>query len=148
MRSDGKKGMSYLLDGESPIIKPSGNSNSFLLFSVSLVQVNLSFELFENRIFVRGPSHFHLKFSVRKPNCSNSETFENQGLTVSQLQKQQQRWRLSKEEVISGNALSTKYFFLQFTKRKENTNITELIDSGGNAQVFPQQIFNICRDFL
>ena len=26
MRSDGKKGMSYLLEGESPIIKPSGNS--------------------------------------------------------------------------------------------------------------------------
>ena len=44
----------------------------FLLFSVSSVLVNLSFELFENRIFVRGPSHFHLKFSVRKPNCSNS----------------------------------------------------------------------------
>ena len=27
-------------------------------FSVSLVQVNLSLELFENRIFVRGPSDF------------------------------------------------------------------------------------------
>ena len=26
MRSDGKKGMSYLLEGESPIIKSSGNS--------------------------------------------------------------------------------------------------------------------------
>ena len=26
MQSDGKKGMSYLLDEESPIIKPSGNS--------------------------------------------------------------------------------------------------------------------------
>ena len=32
--------------------------------------------------FVRGPSHFHLEFSVRKPNRSNSETFENRGLTV------------------------------------------------------------------
>ena len=52
------------------------------MHTFSLVQVNLSFELFENRIFVRGPSHFHLKFSVRKPNCSNSETFENRGLTV------------------------------------------------------------------
>ena len=31
---------------------------------------------------MRGPSHFHLKFSVRKPNCSNSETFENRGLTA------------------------------------------------------------------
>ena len=40
------------------------------------------FELFENRIFVGGPGHFHLKFSVCKPNCSNSETFENRGLTV------------------------------------------------------------------
>ena len=56
---------------------------TFLLFSVSLVQVNLSFELFENRIFARGPSHFHLKFSVRKPNCSNSEMFENRGSTVA-----------------------------------------------------------------
>ena len=33
-------------------------------------------------IFVRGPSRFHLEFSVRKPNCSNSGTFENRGLTV------------------------------------------------------------------
>ena len=40
-------------------------------------------ELFENRIFVRGPSHFHLAFSVRKPNCSNSETFENRGLNCN-----------------------------------------------------------------
>ena len=47
-----------------------------------LVQVNLSLELFENRIFVRGPSDFRLEFSVRKPNCSNCETFENRGLTV------------------------------------------------------------------
>ena len=54
----------------------------FLLFSVSLVQVNLSLELFENRIFVRGRNDFHLKFFVRKPNCSNCETFENRGLTV------------------------------------------------------------------
>ena len=34
---------------------------------------------------MRGPSHFHLKFSVRKPNCSNSETFENRGLSVVAL---------------------------------------------------------------
>ena len=47
-----------------------------------LVQVNLSLELFENRIFVRGPSDFHLEFFIRKPNCSNCETFENRGLTV------------------------------------------------------------------
>ena len=65
--------MSYLLEGESPIIKPSGNSKGV---------PSISFELFENRIFVRGPSHFHFKFSVQKPNCSNSETFENRGLTV------------------------------------------------------------------
>ena len=33
MRSDGKKGMSNLLEGGSPIIKPSGNSKdvSFIL---------------------------------------------------------------------------------------------------------------------
>ena len=55
----------------------------FLIFSVSLVQVNFSLELFKNRIFVRGPNGFHLEFFVRKPNCSNSETFENRGLTVS-----------------------------------------------------------------
>ena len=54
----------------------------FSLFSVSLVQINLSLELFENRIFVRGPSDLHLEFSVRKPNCSNCDTFENRGLTV------------------------------------------------------------------
>ena len=52
------------------------------LFSVSLVQANLSLELFENRIFVRGQSDFHLEFSVRKPNCSNCETLQNRGLTV------------------------------------------------------------------
>ena len=50
-----------------------------------LVQVNLSLELFENRIFVRGPIDFRLEFSVRKPNCSNCETFENRGLTVIRL---------------------------------------------------------------
>ena len=59
----------------------------FLLLSVSLVQVNLSLELVKNRIFVRGPNDFHLEFFVRKPNCSNSETFENRGLTVFQLQE-------------------------------------------------------------
>ena len=74
--------MSYLLEGESPITNLLVTLKAFLLFSISLVQVNLSLKLFENRIFVRGPSHFHLKFSVRKPNCSNSETFENRGLTV------------------------------------------------------------------
>ena len=31
---------------------------------------------------MQGPSHFHLKFSVQKPNCSNSETFEYRDLTV------------------------------------------------------------------
>ena len=40
-----------------------------------------------------------------------------------------------------------KMLFLQFTKRKENTDITELIDSDANTQVSPQQILNICRDF-
>ena len=40
------------------------------------------FELFEIRIVVRGPNHFHLEFSLRKPNCSNFETFENRGLTL------------------------------------------------------------------
>ena len=79
MQSDGKKGMSYFLDGKSPSIK---TSNSKGVFSVSLVQVNLSLELFENRIFVRRPSDFHLEFSVRKPNCSNCETFKNRGMTV------------------------------------------------------------------
>ena len=54
----------------------------FLLSSVSLVQVNLFLKLFENRIFVGGPNEFYLEFFVRKPNCSNSETFENRGLTV------------------------------------------------------------------
>ena len=54
----------------------------FLLSSISLVQVSLALELFENRIFVREPNGYYLEFFVRKPNCSNSETFENQGLTI------------------------------------------------------------------
>ena len=82
MQSDGKQGMSYFLDGKFPSIKLLITVRVFSLFSVSLVQVNLSLKLFENRIFVRGPSDFHLEFSVRKPNCSNCKTFENRGLTV------------------------------------------------------------------
>ena len=74
--------MSYFLDGKSPSKKTSHNSKGVFSILCLFVQVNLSLELFENRIFVRGPSDFHLKFSVRKPNCSNSETFENRGLTV------------------------------------------------------------------
>ena len=66
---------------------------------------------------------------------------------LSELQRQKQRWRLSKEKATLGNALPTGSFFLQFTKRKQNTNITELIDSDGNTQVSPQQIMNTCRDF-
>ena len=33
-------------------------------------------------IFVRKASRFHVEISVQKPTCSNSETFENRGLTV------------------------------------------------------------------
>ena len=44
--------------------------------------VSLSFFLFFFVRVVREPSHFHLKFSVRKPNYSNFQTFENRGLTV------------------------------------------------------------------
>ena len=39
-------------------------------------------KFFENRIFARIPGHFQLKISVRKPNCLNSETFVNRGLTI------------------------------------------------------------------
>ena len=60
----------------------------FLLSSISLVQVNLALELFENRIFVREPNGYYLEFFVRKPNCSNSETFENRGLTVVLLRNE------------------------------------------------------------
>ena len=67
MQSDGKKGMSYFLDGKSPSIKLLITLRVFSLFSVSLVQVNLSLEFFEIRIFVRGPSDFHVEFSVGKP---------------------------------------------------------------------------------
>ena len=35
----------------------------------------------ESKYFLK-PSHFHLEMSVRKPNCSNSETFANRGLSV------------------------------------------------------------------
>ena len=38
--------------------------------------------LFGNRNFVREPNRFYLQIFVQKPNCSNSETFENRGLTV------------------------------------------------------------------
>ena len=51
-----------------------GSHVSLLLFFL--------FELFENRNFFRKRSHFHVEISVRKPNCSNFETFENRGLTV------------------------------------------------------------------
>ena len=64
------------LHSQFPLIHTSISHASYL------VQVNLSLELFKNRIFVRGPSDFHLEFSVRKPKCSNGETFQNRGLTV------------------------------------------------------------------
>ena len=50
-------------------------------------------------------------------------------------------------ECYFGERLTYQIFFLQLTKKRENTNITELIDSDGNAQVSSQQIMNICRDF-
>ena len=83
MRSDGKNGMSYLLEGESPIIKPSGNSKGASSI-LCLFRLDKSFfrVVREPNFCARTESLIHLKFSVRKPNCSNSETFENRGLTV------------------------------------------------------------------
>ena len=75
--------MSYFLDGEFPFIKILETLGVLLIFSVSLVTLNLSLELLENQIFALVPSHFHLEFSVRKPNCLNYETFENRGLTAA-----------------------------------------------------------------
>ena len=61
MRSDGKKGMSCLLDGESPIIKPSSNSKG-----VSSILC----------LFGSGKSFFWV---VREPNfCSRAKSFSSQ----------------------------------------------------------------------
>ena len=61
MRSDGKKEMSYLLEGESPIIKHSGNSKS-----VSSILC----------LFGSGKS---FSWVVREPNfCARTESFSSQ----------------------------------------------------------------------
>ena len=75
MQSDGKKGMSYFLDGKSPSIKTFHN---FSLFSVSMVQVDLSLELFKkfcSRTEWFSSRIFHSKTEIYLERSENTEFF-------------------------------------------------------------------------
>ena len=81
--------MSCLLHGESPIIKPSGNSKSVSSILCLFGSGKSFFQVVREPNFCARTESFSSQIFHRKPNCLNSETFENLGLAVYLIYKPQ-----------------------------------------------------------